>query len=76
MLYRHFIMCSALSHHLQCATKIGRQIFPFSRNAPFDARNISSEVILLKVKIDGDKLYYLPKLADILYIVVITCSIS
>jgi hypothetical protein len=27
--------------------------YSFSRNAPFDVRNVSSEVILLKVKIDG-----------------------
>jgi len=55
------LWCNALSHHLQCATTIGRVKFsqisyPFSRNALFDARNISSEVIFLKVKIDEDKL--------------------
>jgi len=36
--------------------RFSRVSYPFSRNAPFDARNISSEAILLKVKIDGDKL--------------------
>jgi len=34
--------------------KFSRIFYPFSRNAPFHARNISSEAILLKVKIDGD----------------------
>jgi len=34
--------------------KFSRISYPFSRNAPFHARNISSEAILLKVKIDGD----------------------
>jgi hypothetical protein len=27
--------------------------YSFSRNAPFNVRNVSSEAILLKVKIDG-----------------------
>jgi hypothetical protein len=35
--------------------------YPFSRNASFDARNISSEAILLNVKIDGDNFYILPQ---------------
>jgi hypothetical protein len=34
--------------------KISWISYPFSRNAPFHARNISSEAILLQVKIDGD----------------------
>ena len=33
--------------------------YSFSRNASFDARNISSKVILLNVKIDGDNFYIL-----------------
>ena len=34
--------------------KFSQISYPFSRNAPFHARNISSEAILLKVKIDRD----------------------
>ena len=36
-----------------------RIYYPFSRNASFDAKNISSEVILLNVKIDEDKFLHL-----------------
>ena len=49
--------------------------YPFSRNASFDARNISSEAILLNVKIDKDNFYIFPNLAVIPYIAVHACDL-
>ena len=45
--------------------KFSQISYPFSRNALFHARNISSEAILLNVKIDGDKFYIFSNLAYI-----------
>ena len=51
------LWCSALRDRLWCAAQLKRPVFPrflipFSKNAPFYPRNISSEPILLKVKND------------------------
>ena len=48
------LWCGSLRGHLLCAQVSFAPIsYPFSRNASFDKRNISSKPILIKLKIDG-----------------------
>ena len=62
--------CVQPNYNQNRKVNFARISYSFSRNASFDARNISSEAILLKLKIDGATFFDLVKLADIPYIVV------
>ena len=51
--------CVQPNYNQNRKVNFARISYSFSRNASFDAKNISSEAILLNVKIDGDNFYIL-----------------